>query len=100
MADLMGNVAPILLPALVLVLWSMIMLGWMASRLQCWWNDSQDAFTSIIFDKQTNSRKAKRLKELGRVHNFLSNTRHSYNDNWQLTLCHHTELMGNEQSCR
>ena len=30
MADLMGNVAPILLPALVLVLWSMVMLGWMA----------------------------------------------------------------------
>ena len=34
MADLMGNVAPILLPPLVLVLWSMIMLCWMsATRL-------------------------------------------------------------------
>lgn len=30
MADLMGGVAPILLPALVLVLWTMIMLGWLA----------------------------------------------------------------------
>ena len=31
MADLMGNVAPILLPVVALVLWSMVMLVWMAA---------------------------------------------------------------------